>query len=144
MQALIRLSVAIALTTALFAAAAVAQQTDQSSKIRPSSTSGGQGNVLGTKPDKVLKIVKVRGVVSKIDLLNRTVTFSSKRQEDGIELAFSQPAGREQIKTTKKAAKSLGKRKLSLEELTVGSKVQVEYYTTLGQMLEMLVEEAKS
>ncbi len=144
MHAMIRLSVTIALIMAVFGVAGEAQQTDQSSKIRSEGQHSAGGAVLGTKPDKVLKIVKVRGVISKIDLLNRTVTFSSKGQEDPLELAFSQPAGREQIKTVKKAAKSLGKRKLSLEELTVGSKVQIEYYTTLGQMLEMLVEEAKS
>jgi len=121
------------------------QSSDQSSKIRPSSTTnGGQGNILGTKPAKVLRLVKLNGVISKIDLLNRTVTVSAKGKADPLELAFSQPAGREQIKTAKKAAKALGKRKLSLEELTIGSKVQCEYYTTLGQMLEMLVEEAKS
>ena len=71
------------------------------------------------------------------------MTVDSKQQEDPIELAFSQPAGREQFKTAKKAIKTHGKRKMSLEELTVGSRVQCEYYTTLGQMLELLVEDVK-
>ena len=126
-----------------FSALGAAQQQNQSSKIRPGHNANGQGNVLGSRPDQVLRVTKARGVISSVDLEKRTVTITLKGRE-AMELGFSQPAGREQIKTSKKAARSLGKRKLALEEVTVGSRVQLEYYAVLSQMLELLVEEAKS
>ena len=61
-------------------------------------------------------------------------------QERALTLSFSQPAGREQIKTSKKAAKALGKKKLSLEELSEGAKVEVQYYPALGQVMELVVD----
>ena len=57
-----------------------------------------------------------------------------------IELAFSQPAGREQLKTGKKAARRLGRNRIALEELQAGSKVRVQYYPLLSQLLEVVVD----
>ena len=92
-------------------------------------------------PDSVLKVVKVKGTVEKVDLAKRTVTFASEKKGDAnLELTFSQPAGREQIKVSKKAEKVLGKKKLDLEELKSGSKVILEYYPALQQVMSLTVE----
>src|SRR5690606_17289661 len=103
---------------------------------------GVRGTVQGVKPDKVLKTIKDSGVIRKVDLQARTVTISLGGQNEGIELAFAQPAGREQIKTSKKYAKETGKKKLELEELNVGAKVKFEYYTLLDQLMDLVVEGA--
>jgi hypothetical protein len=127
--------------TALLAGLAAAQQQTTSSKTRPNDNANAQGTELGVKPEAVLKIEKLKGVVSSIDLKARTVTIDPDGKDKPLELAFSQPAGREQIKTSKKAMKALGKKKLLLEELKVGAKVELRYYTTLGQMMELIVDQ---
>ncbi len=92
-------------------------------------------------PDSVLKVVKVKGTIEKVDLTKRTVTIASEKKNDApLELTFSQPAGREQIKVSKKAEKVLGKNKLDLEELKAGSKVALEYYPVLQQVMSLTVE----
>ena len=55
-------------------------------------------------------------------------------------VSFSQPRGREQIKLSKKAAKAIGKKVLELEELQPGSKVSLQYYPGLGQLMELIIE----
>ncbi|MBI1356715.1 MAG: hypothetical protein GC160_20435 [Acidobacteria bacterium] len=117
-----------------------AQQPNASSKTRPNDNANGVGNELGSMPDKVLKTIKENGVIKNVDLAARTVTIGEKKGGD-LELSFSQPNGREQIKTSKKYAKSTGKKKLLLEEVKVGSKVQFEYYALLGQLMVLTVEE---
>ncbi len=113
-------------------------------KNKPSSEPGldnrtAPANVLGARPTKVLKIVKLKGVIRSVDLQKRSVVIvSGKKQE--LELVFAQPSGREQIKTSKKIFKATGKKKLLLNEVKVGSKVALQYYSTLGQMLELIVE----
>ena len=97
--------------------------------------------MLGSKPGKVLKTVKESGVVKQVDLAARTVTIADKSFDADLVLGFSQPAGREQIKTSKKYAKATGKKKLELEDLKIGSKVQLEYYAALGQLMDLTVEE---
>ena len=57
-----------------------------------------------------------------------------------MELTFPQPSGREQIKASKKTAKLLGRKKLTLEELKTGSKVQLQYYPLLGQVMELIID----
>ena len=57
-----------------------------------------------------------------------------------MELAFSQPTGREQIKYAKKTSKRLGVNRLRLEDLREGSKVRVQYYPLLSQLLEIVVD----
>ncbi len=118
-----------------------AQQQSTSSKTRAGSSENAVGNVLGEKPSAVLEIVKVKGTVREIDLKARTVTIVPGKNESPLKLEFAQPTGREQIKTSKKAAKLLGKKKLKLEELGVGSKVRLEYYPVLGQVMELIVEQ---
>jgi hypothetical protein len=146
-----RISVGIVLATILALPLALAQksssaQTSSSSKIRPGDHSNAVGNELGEKPEAVLRIVKAKGKLSAIDLKDRTVTVSTdkKDSEDGLKLTFSQPNGREQIKVSKKAEKILGKKRLKLEELKVGSEVSLEYYPVLGQLMELTVDEPSS
>ena len=73
-------------------------------------------------------------------LASRCVVHVAGSKGKALVLSFAQPSGREQIKTSKKAMKALGKRKLLLEEVKVGAKVETRYYTTLGQMMELIVD----
>jgi hypothetical protein len=144
-----RTSIGIVLAVLLAAPLALAQkssQTSSSSKIRPGDHSNAVGNELGEKPEAVLRIVKVKGKLSAIDLNDRTITIATdkKDSEDGLKLAFSQPNGREQIKVSKKAEKILGKKRLKLEELKVGSEVSLAYYPALGQLMELTVDQPAS
>ena len=93
------------------------------------------------RPVSVLKVVKVKGVLDKIDLEKRTVTIVPLKKKDALELTFPQPSGREQIKASKKAAKLLGRKKLALEELKSGSKVQLQYYPLLDQVMELIIDQ---
>ena len=89
----------------------------------------------------VLDVVKLKGTIGKVDLDKRTVTIVPKKKKQGeLELSFSQPRGREQIKLSKKAAKAIGKKGLELEELQPGSKVSLQYYPGLGQLMELIIE----
>ena len=96
------------------------------------------------KPKSVLKVLKMKGTVQGIDLEKRTVTVLPRKGDTGLELGFPQPAGREQIKVSKKAAKILGTKKLKLEELKAGSKVRVQYYPALDQLMELIIEQPSS
>lgn len=139
------ISVSIVLFVFLAGPLAFAQQSS-SSKIRPGDSSNAVGTELGEKPEAVLRIVKLKGTLSAIDLEERTITVDSdkKDQEDGLKLMFAQPTGREQIKASKKAEKVLGKKRLKLEELKVGSEVSLQYYPVLGQLMELTVEAPKT
>ena len=123
----------------LFCSALWAQAPTTSSRTRPENNQNAQGNVLGAKPDEVLRIVKLKGVVRKVDLKARSIVVDGGKAGE-VELTFAQPNGREQIKTSKKIFKSTGAKKLLLEEVKTGSRVQLQYYSTLGQMLELIVE----
>ena len=133
---------ALALALVLASGAPAQDPSSASSKTRTDDNTGVKGTIQGIKPDKVLKTVKESGVVRKVDLQARTVTIAVDDNEEGIVLSFSQPSGREQIKTSKKFAKEIGKKKLDLDELKVGSKVKFEYYTLLGQLMDLVVESA--
>ncbi len=109
-------------------------------KVRTTERYTGEHKTPINKPTSVLKIVKVKGVLDKIDLEKRTVTIVPLKKKDGLELTFAQPSGREQIKASKKTAKLLGKKKLALEELKTGSRVQLQYYPLLGQVMELIIE----
>lgn len=118
--------------------------TSSSEKIRSGPYVDDKGAPLD-QPDKPLRIVKTKGVIKKVDLKKRTVTIASgKRQDDSIELTFPQPNGLEQIKTSKKIFKVLGKKRLSLEELGTGFKVRLQYYPLLEQVAELVVEKSGS
>ncbi len=109
-------------------------------KVRTTERYTGEHQTQINKPTSVLKVVKVKGILDKIDLKKRTVTIIPDKKKDGVELTFSQPSGREQIKASKKAAKLLGRKKLTLEELRTGSKVQLQYYPLLGQVMELIID----
>jgi len=115
-----------------------------SSKTRPENNQNAQGTELGTKPSAVLELLKAKGVLRSIDLNARTVVIDSGKKSGQLTLGFAQPAGREQIKASKKLAKSSGRPKLSLEELKPGASVEIRYYSALSQMLEMIVARAGS
>jgi hypothetical protein len=129
----------------LTAPLALAQQ-GASSKTRPGDHSNAVGNELGEKPEGVLRIVKLKGKLSAIDLKERTITVAPENnaKEDGLTLTFAQPEGREQIKTSKKAEKVLGKKRLKLEEVKVGSEVSLQYYPVLGQLMELTIDQPAS
>jgi len=114
--------------------------TPASDKVRTTERYTGEHKTQINKPTSVLKIVKVKGVLDKIDLKKRTVTIVPEKRKDAVELTFSQPSGREQIKASKKAAKLLGRKKLSLEDLKTGSKVHLQYYPLLGQVMELIID----
>ena len=81
-------------------------------KVRTTERYTGEHQTQINKPTSVLKVVKVKGILDKIDLKKRTVTIIPDKKKDGVELTFSQPSGREQIKASKKAAKLLGRKKV--------------------------------
>lgn len=124
---------------AVVAFSAAAQQKTISSSTRPGVNDNASGALEGTRPEKVLKVVKDKGQVTSIDLQKRTVLFSLGRAK-AIELSFSQPPGREQIKAGKKATKRIGKNRIRLEELETGAKVRVQYYPLLSQLLEVVID----
>ncbi len=133
-------AVRIFLCAALALGVSAAQQKTASSTTRPGVNDNTTGEALeGARPTSVLKIVKTKGSVKSVDLQKRTVTIAPPKGEPLV-LAFSQPAGREQVKTGKKAAKRLGKKRLRLEELESGAKVRAQYYPVLGQLMELVVE----
>ena len=115
------------------------QQKTISSSTRPGVNDNASGALEGTRPEAVLAIVKAKGTVTRVDLTKRTVLFALSKTGP-VELGFSQPAGREQLKAGKKAAKRFGKNRIRLEELQAGSKVRVQYYPLLSQLLEVVLD----
>ena len=127
------------LVLAIVVCDAPAQQKTVSSSTRPGVNDNASGALEGTRPEAVLKIVKTKGAVKSVDLRSRRVVLALGRRGD-LDLAFSQPAGREQIKAGKKAARRLGTSRISLEDLQAGSRVRVQYYPQLAQLLEVVVD----
>ena len=121
------------------ASCAAAQQKTVSSSTRPGVNDNASGALEGTRPESVLKIMKDKGTVTSVDLENRTVLLSLSKSK-AIELSFSQPQGREQLKAGKKAVKRIGKNRIRLEELQAGAKVRVQYYPLLSQLLEVVID----
>jgi hypothetical protein len=113
---------------------------DESAKIRPGESGDTQAKVLGEIPTAVLDVQKLNGTISKIDLKARTISIQTKKSSPDLVLTFSQPEGREQIKMSKKAEKKLGKKRLRLDEVEIGSEVQIRYYPALGQIMELTVD----
>ena len=113
---------------------------DESAKIRPGESGDTQAKVLGNIPIGVLDVEKLSGTINKIDLTARTISIHTKKNSTDLVLTFSQPEGREQIKMSKKAEKKLGKKRLRLDEVEMGSSVQVRYYPALAQIMELTVE----
>ena len=129
----------LVLAMAVIACVASAQQKTVSSSTRPGVNDNADGALEGARPEKVLQVVKSKGTVQSVDLKDRTVLLALGRG-GSLTLAFSQPAGREQIKAGKRAIKRVGKSRLRLEELQAGAKVRVQYYPLLSQLLEVVVD----
>ena len=127
------------LVLALFACGAFAQQRTVSSSTRPGVNDNADGALEGTRPEKVLAVVKAKGTVTAVDLQKRTVNLALGKT-GAIELSFAQPPGREHVKAGKKAAKRIGKSRLRLEEVPVGAKVRVQYYPLLSQLMEVVLD----
>ena len=106
----------------------------------------GRGPAAPLSHDKgVIGIRKLKGTVGKVDLELRTITIVTGKKKIGdLVLSFSQPEGREQIKVSSKAAKLLGKKNIKLEEVRPGSKVKIQYYPSMGQLLELIIEKPAS
>ena len=138
-----RLSLLLLVAT-LVLPAQKASTTSSGAKIRRDIDFKGGPEAPLNRPESVLKVVKVKGTLEGIDLKKRTVTILAGKRHAGLELGFPQPAGREQIKVAKKAAKILGTKKLRLEELKAGSKVRLQYYPALGQVMELIIEKPRS
>ncbi|MEX2302008.1 MAG: hypothetical protein WD733_13790 [Bryobacterales bacterium] len=136
-------TISVSVVVGMVLAGSLALAQNSSSKTRPGDSSNAIGKEQGEKPEAVLRIVKVKGKISAVDLEERTITVDpgKKDKEDDLKLNFAQPTGREQIKVSKKAEKVLGKKRLKLEELKVGSEVSLEYYPLLGQLMELTVEQ---
>lgn len=117
-----------------------AQDQSESARIRPGESSDSQAKVLGQIPTGVLEVEKLSGTISKVDLAARTISVQTKKGAPDVVLTFSQPEGREQIKLSKKAEKRLGKKRLRLDEVAMGSEVQIRYYPMLGQIMELTVD----
>jgi hypothetical protein len=126
--------------------AATAQNTSSKApgdRVRSTESRPGPSNPLYV-PDSPLDIVKLKGTLDKVDLEKRTVTVSSKKFDKPFDLTFPQPRGREQVKASKKVSKQLGKSKLTLEDLgefKAGTKISLQYYPMLGQVMELVIEE---
>lgn len=129
----------LVLAMAVIAGLGSAQQKTVSSSTRPGVNDNADGALEGARPEKVLQVIKSKGTVQSVDLEDRTVLLALGKG-GSLTLAFSQPAGREQIKAGKRAIKRVGKSRLRLEELQAGAKVRVQYYPLLSQLLEVVVD----
>ena len=129
---------------ALSASSLFAQRPSSERNLETDSVSRGPAAPLNREAG-VLDVRKLKGTIGKVDLDQRTVTIVPNKKKQGeLELSFSQPRGREQIKLSKKAAKILGKKGLELEEVRPGSKVRLQYYPGLGQLMELIIEKPAS
>ena len=136
--------IALVLAAALPAWGQFTSTTSSSEKTRAEPYINDKGAPLD-RPDKPLKILKLTGVIEKVDLDKRTVTIAgAKKKQGSLELSFPQPNGLEQVKTSKKTFKMLGKKRLALEDLKTGSKVRLQYYPLLEQVAELIVEQPAS
>ena len=136
--------IALALAAALPVAGQFTSTTSSGAKTRAEPYLDDKGAPLD-QPDKPLRIVKLKGVIEKVDLKKRTVTIAgTKKKQGSIELSFPQPNGLEQVKASKKTFKMLGKKRLALEDLKTGSKVRLQYYPLLEQVAELIVEQPAS
>ena len=127
------------LALALLACGALAQQRTVSSSTRPGVNDNADGALEGTRPEKILAVVKAKGTVTAVDLQKRTLNLALAKT-GAIELEFAQPAGREHVKAGKKAAKRIGKSRLRLEEIPVGAKVRIQYYPQISQLMEVVLD----
>jgi hypothetical protein len=120
------------------------------------------GTYSGERGDYQVSPQKVRAKVAAVDLDNRSVTVVSTKKDgtfkvgevgpEGrswsqvreLELTFNLMTGQENIKVTGNAAKKLGKKSMTLEELHPGAEIKVEYYPVPRIIREMTVERAGS
>ena len=136
--------IALVLAAALPAVGQFTSTTSSGAKTRAEPYLDEKGAPID-RPDEPLKILKLKGVIEKVDLKKRTVTIAgAKKKQGSIELSFPQPNGLEQVKASKKTFKMLGKKRLALEDLKTGSKVRLQYYPLIEQVAELIVEQPAS
>ena len=109
---------------------------------------------------ELLSTVTVKVLVTKVDLKERTVTVvpSNPRQKfrvaelgsdplkwsqvDELQMEFLTPPGFEQIKVSGRLAKSLDKKRLTMEELKINSELSADYYPVrVPDTIEVAVRE---
>jgi hypothetical protein len=140
-----RLLVSAGVLLLLAAGLPLAAQTSNEPAMDRARDGARPGDAPLNNPGSVLEIVKLKGTLDKVDLQTRTVTISpEKKQAEDLVLSFPQPKGREQVRVSKKAEKLLGKKKLNLDELKTGSKVTLEYYPALQQVMSLTIEQPAS
>ena len=83
-----RLFAALLTLNLMLAGVCAAQQQTASSKTRPNHNANATGTELGVKPDKVLRIAKLKGVIEDIDLQARTVTVDPDGSGKSLKLTF--------------------------------------------------------
>lgn len=138
---LTRLVAGLCIALGMVAWPAAAQVPSSEKNLESNQASRGPSAPLN-RQSSVLDIVKLKGSIAEVDLERRTITVAGKKKRDReVELSFSQPTGKEQIDVSKKAAKLLGKKNLKLEELKPGSTVELSYYTSLMQVMDLVVEQ---
>jgi len=94
--------------------------------------------VTSRSPQSALEIRKIEGKIIALEQEARTLTVESATGEIQT-LGFMVPAGAETIKTTKKAAKTLGKKSMRFNELRRGTEVKTTYYAALDSMETIVV-----
>ena len=122
---------------------------------KESPSLGAPGAQYTGKQGSLAKPQKVKALVTAVDFQDRSITLRRAKQgqqfrvadlgEKGrqwysvpeLQLTFVVPEGLEKIDASKKAAKALGRKAVRLEDVGVGSQVQVEYYPVLRQILKM-------
>ncbi len=150
----------------LGALAAQAQQPTPGEQTRPSSV-GQTYNAPGAKytgkgGSYLVAPQKAKAIVMAVDLSKRTIKIAPAKkngtfrvaeitpegrvwhQVKEMELTFVTPSGQEQIRASGKAAKRLGKKRLSLDEIPKDARIKVEYYPAGPAAREITVESLPS
>ena len=120
----------------------------------PGATYSGKGDDYQVDPQKAKAIVSAihlekRSISvvpakkgGKFKVAEVTAAGRTWQQVDEMELTFLMAPGLEKILASKSAAKSLGKKSITLEELPVHSEIKVEYYPAPRMILALTVERA--
>ena len=140
-----------------------AQQPTPGEKTRPDRNEqsyNAPGATYTGEKRQLLNTVKVKVVLSKFDLRERTLTVVPAgrgrpfrvaelgsnplkwSELDELQMEFLAPPGLEKIKVSKRAAKSLGKKRIQMEELKVGMELRADYYPVrVPDSIEVAVRE---
>ena len=151
---------------ALAVAAVLAAQETAGEKTRVGARTGTEeapvATYSGKGADYQVAPQKAKATVQKVDLEKRTVTVVPVKKGGQFKVAELGPAGRtwlqvdemecgfvvapgmEKITVSKAAAKALGKKSITLDELPVGSEIKIEYYPVPRALLAITLERAGS